>query len=264
VPKVVALYRHPVKGFTPESCETLTVLPSGRVAGDRVLGIRFADTPAADDAWSPKTGMLALVNTPGLARLDTQFDDQTGRLRIRLDGETLFDEQLDTDGRARIAAALQAYVLTLDENPLTGHPERLPLRVVGDGTVPRYHDNEAGQVTLHGRASLGALAAATGDPNLSELRFRHNISIEGTEPWEEHEWLDRRVRIGAVEFEVPRLKVRCLATHANPVTGQRDIAVMTTLTSAFGQERPTFGIGLIPTGAGGEIAIDDRVDLVLD
>mgnify|MGYP006142283033 CR=1 FL=1 len=27
-----ALYRHPVKGFTPESCEALTVLPDGRVA----------------------------------------------------------------------------------------------------------------------------------------------------------------------------------------------------------------------------------------
>ena len=56
MPRVVALYRHPIKGFTPESRESLTVLPSGRIAGDRVLGVRFADTAAADDAWSPKAG----------------------------------------------------------------------------------------------------------------------------------------------------------------------------------------------------------------
>jgi uncharacterized protein len=42
MPRVAALYRYPVKGFTPEACETLTVLDEGRIAGDRVLGIRFA------------------------------------------------------------------------------------------------------------------------------------------------------------------------------------------------------------------------------
>jgi len=33
--RVVALYRYPVKGFTPEACEALTALPEGRIAGDR-------------------------------------------------------------------------------------------------------------------------------------------------------------------------------------------------------------------------------------
>ena len=65
--RVAALYRYPVKGFTPESCESLEVLPDGRIAGDRVLGFRFASTPEADDAWSSKHGMVVLVNTPGLA-----------------------------------------------------------------------------------------------------------------------------------------------------------------------------------------------------
>src|SRR5438874_6002993 len=89
LPRVAALYRYPIKGFTPEPRETLSILPSGRVAGDRVLGVRFADTDAADEAWSPKSGMLALVNTPGLARLEARFDDRAGRLRIRFEGETL-------------------------------------------------------------------------------------------------------------------------------------------------------------------------------
>src|SRR5687768_11500601 len=87
MPRVVALYRHPIKGFTPESCERLVVLPSGRIAGDRVLGVRFADTAAADEAWSPKAGMLVLMNTPGLARLEARYDDQAGRLELRLDGQ---------------------------------------------------------------------------------------------------------------------------------------------------------------------------------
>jgi uncharacterized protein YcbX len=259
MPRVVALYRHPIKGFTPEPRDSLAILPSGRVAGDRVLGVRFADTAAADDAWSPKAGMLALVNTAGLARLEAHFDERAGRLRIRRDGETLVDEALDPEGRERIAAALAEFVLGTEENPLADHPERLPLRVIGDGVTPRYHDNEAGQVTLHGRASLEALAVAAGVGELSELRFRSNIAIEGTEAWEELGWVGRRVRIGGVEFEVPRVKVRCLATHANPATGQRDVPVMSILTTAFAQERPTLGVALVPTGAGGEVRVGDEI-----
>ena len=56
--RVVALYRYPRKGFTPEERGTLTVLGEGRIAGDRVLGIRFADTEAPDDNWRKNTGCL--------------------------------------------------------------------------------------------------------------------------------------------------------------------------------------------------------------
>ena len=84
MPHVVALYRYPIKGFTPEECDTLTVLDEGRIAGDRVLGIRFADTEAPDDAWSRKVGMLALINTPGLARLSVKFEEKAFRLHISL------------------------------------------------------------------------------------------------------------------------------------------------------------------------------------
>ena len=54
MPKVVALYRYPVKGFTPERVQQITVLPGGRVAGDRVLNFRFADAPVANTAWCRK------------------------------------------------------------------------------------------------------------------------------------------------------------------------------------------------------------------
>jgi hypothetical protein len=58
MPRIAALYRYPVKGFTPEACDTLTVLDAGRIACDRVLGIRFADSAAADEAWSKKTEVI--------------------------------------------------------------------------------------------------------------------------------------------------------------------------------------------------------------
>lgn len=260
--RVVALYRYPVKGFAPEACETLTVLEEGRIAGDRVLAFRFANAGVADSEWGRKQECVVLMNTPGLARLAARFDRETRRLRLAHEGRVLADEALDPAGRSRLAAALADYVLAMDENPLAGHPERLPLKLVGDGATPRYQDNAGGHATLHGRASLAAVAAAARDPALSEIRFRSNIAIDGAPAWAEQDWMGRRLQIGAVEFEVVRRKVRCLAIHANPATGSRDLRLMQILMREFDQREPTFAIGMVTRGAGGTIRLGDEVRLL--
>lgn len=205
--------------------------------------------------------MVALINTPGLARLCVRFDEKTFRLSIRLGTSVLVDERLNPEGRRRIGAVLAGFVLKLDENPLTAHPERLPLRVIGDGYSPRYHDEQAGRVTLHGRGSLQAVQAAVGN-EVSEMRFRSNIAVDGLTAWEEQSWVGRKIRIGTVEFEVVKPKTRCLATHANPVTGERDLPILTTLTENIGQENPTFAVAMALTGTGGQIRVGDPVNLL--
>lgn len=262
MPRVVALYRYPVKGFTPEQCEVVNVLDEGRIVGDRVLGVRFADSGVIDDAWSKKHQFVALMNTPGIARLQLRFDHQKRRLCISLEGEVLVNEALDEKGRSKIAAAIENYVLKLDENPLSSHPERLPLRLVGNGITPRYQDNEAGQITLHGRASLAAVGAAVGDNDLNELRFRSNIVIDGLAAWEEQSWVGRRIRIGQVNFDVVMPKSRCLATQANPSSGKRDLPILKTLTRVFNQEKPTFAVAMLTRGVGGPIQLGDKVSLI--
>lgn len=262
MPQVVALYRYPVKGFTPEPCEAVDVLDEGRIAGDRVLGIRFANSGVADDAWSTKHEFIALVNTPGIARLQLRFDHKALSLCISLAGTVLVNEALDEKGRKKIAAAIENYVLELDENPLASHPDRLPLRLVGNGVTPRYQDSEAGQITLHSRASLAAVGTAVGDSDLSELRFRSNIVIDGLDAWEEQSWVGRKIRIGQVDFDVVKPKTRCLATQANPSSGKRDLPILKTLTHAFNQDKPTFAIAMIPSGAGGQVQVGDKVTLL--
>jgi uncharacterized protein YcbX len=260
--RIVALYRYPVKGFTPESCERLTVLDEGRIAGDRALAFRFADSGLPEHAWSRKYGFAVLANTPGLARLNVRYDAAARRLRIALGDEVLADEPLDEAGRAALTAAVERYALDSGDNPLANHPERRPLQLVGDGVTPRYQDSQQGQITLHSRESLSAVAAALRDPLLDEARFRSNIAVEGLAAWEEQDWIGRKVRIGKVELEVVRPKTRCLATHANPVTGERDLAVMQTLVRSFQQQEPTFAVALMTSGAGGDISVGDEVTVL--
>ena len=94
--------------------------------------------------------------------------------------------------------------------------------------------------------------------NLNEARLRHNIVIEGVAAWEEQSWVGRKLRVGPVEFDVEKPEVRCLATHANPRTGERDLQVMQTLLKAFAQKEPVFGVGMLSV-SGGAIRVGDAV-----
>jgi uncharacterized protein YcbX len=69
-----------------------------------------------------------------------------------------------------------------------------------------------------------------------------------------------KLRVGDVAFETVVPKVRCLATHANPATGERDLQVMQMLVKMFAQKEPTFGVGML-SEAGGEIRVGDTVAL---
>jgi len=266
-PRVAALYRHPVKGLTPESCEALAVRADGRVEGDRVLAFLLGDAPAeapkqaAGADWWPKANMLALVNTPALARLSLRFDEAVRRVSISLDGALLVEDTLEATGRLRLAAAVGAWAREQAEQPDLDRPGRLPLRLIGDGVTARYQDNATGNVTLHGRGSLEALAGALGDPTLDERRFRSNIVVEGLDAWGEFGWVDRAVRRGGETFDVLRPAVRCLATHASPAEGVRDREVMTTLVRAFGHDRPSFAVHMFPRD-GGEVRLGDTVEVL--
>jgi len=256
--QVTALYRYPVKGFTGEACDSLDVLPGGRIAGDRIFGLRFNDSTTPDAAWSRKTEFVALVHTPGIARLRLRFDHAAQRLHIEHDDAVVFDGAMDESGRKQLAAVIGEYVRGLEVNPIGDRTDRLPLRVVGDGT-PRYQDREPGYVTLHGKSSVAAVAAHVGEAHdLVERRFRSNIAVDGLGAWAEQDFVGRRLRIGEVEFDVAAPVTRCLATHANPNTGARDIAMMPKLLELLPTERPTFAV-MMTSQRGGRVRIGDAV-----
>ena len=256
MPRVVALFRHPVKGFTPERLDTLQIQSDGRVAGDRVLAFRFADAAEPEEqrglAHWPKSKGLALQDFPTLAALDLSYDDENQRVRISHHGRLLAETGLDAAGRTQLAAAVTQYVLDSSDNTRLRRPGRLPLVLVGDGERARFQDRARGYVSVHSTASVAALAESMDQP-LDDRRFRSNIVIDGVEAWDELDW-DGQVRIGDVTFAVEGPIVRCLATHANPDTGVRDAKVLTALTGQVGLDKPTLGRLLLLPGVSGDVA----------
>ena len=268
MPHVAALYRHPVKGFTPESRDSLVVRADGRIEGDRVLAFRFANAtePVVRDGLNywPKTEGLAMQDTPSIGPLTLTFDDDAQRVRLAQGRDVVLDVALDDGGRRLLCDYVTTVLLEGPQAQRLREPGRLPLVLVGDGRTSQFQDRLRGFISVHGRGSLLALSEAV-SADLDERRFRSNIAVDGLDAWDELAWAGR-VRIGAVEFEVSHQIVRCLATHANPETGERDAEVLTTLTRTFGHEKPSFGTLLLPAGAsaeqGGTIHVGDEVEVL--
>jgi uncharacterized protein YcbX len=91
-------------------------------------------------------------------------------------------------------------------------------------------------------------------------RFRSNVVIDGAEAWEEILW-SGRVTIGYHEYMTEKTIPRCLATHANPVDGERDHDIMKSLITANGFKIPTFAIRLLPVEDHTEIHVGDAVSV---
>ncbi|MQA00625.1 MAG: MOSC domain-containing protein [Dehalococcoidia bacterium] len=263
-PTVARLYRYPVKGMTPEPVDRLRILERGAVEGDRVLG--FMRGRDAQDAvrqfngvdWWPKAKFLQLMDTPGFARLRASYDSDTYRLAISLGGETIAEGDVREDGdRARLVGAVEAYAAGLPEFE---RQEDFALQLAGDGATPAFHDRGARHITLVASSSIAALAETIGE-DVDERRFRMNAILDDLPAWQELEWIGRRVRIGSVEAEVSGPVIRCLATHANPETGERDREVLTTLTRQLGMEEPAVGVLAVASGAG-EMCVGDAVELL--
>jgi len=256
VPTVSALYRYPVKGFTPERRDRLVIQDDGRVQGDRALVFRFADALEPEDATFPKSRGLALMTFPTLARVDLAYDDERQTLRLQVDDIDV-EADLSPAGRARLADAVTAYLRTTSDAKLLDADGILPLGLLGDGRTARFQDRPRGYVSLHGAASVDALDARVPAP-VDDRRFRSNIVVGDTAAWAELDWRGR-VRIGEVEFEVQKPIERCAAITANPDTGVRDARLLRVLTTEFGQDEPTLGILLLPAEGGGTVRVGDAV-----
>ena len=261
VSKVTALYRYPVKGFTPQPCESLTVQADGRVAGDRVLAVRFADSATPEqkdglDHW-PKAKGLCLQDFPTLARLSVGFDGRTLTFRDRTDNDAvLVSAGLDAAGRREICDALTGWIRAGPDAKRLQRPGRLPLELVGDGVNSRFQDRPRGFVSLHSEASVAALGEASApvtDAPVDDRRFRSNIVIDGVPAWTELDWAADGTELyiggtgGGVHLTARKTVVRCMAVTANPDTGVRDANLLKVLTKEVGQAEPTLGVLLLPT-----------------
>ncbi len=224
--RVEHIYRYPLKGFSAEALEQVSLTPGECLPHDRVFALAQGDAafdPAAP-TWMRKTNFACLMANASLARLHTAYDPTSGELVIRTaDREPLVASLRSAEGRARVEAYVTAFL---------GPEARGHLRIV---EAPGYHFTDIPQksVSIISLASLAALERAHG-MRLDPLRFRANIYVSGGREWADFDLVGREIQLGTARLRVWKRIVRCPATQVNPDTAERDADPPRVLRTQFG------------------------------
>lgn len=229
MPTIASLYRHPVKGLTPEPLNEVELRAGEYFPHDRQYAVEVG--PSGFDPEKPghisKMKFTVLARFPELSRLKTRLADDGVTFHIGDAAGFGVETRLDTeDGREALARFLHAFL----------GPEALGKCRVLTAPGHRFMDHPQGFVSVINLASVRALGSAIG-ADVDPLRFRANIYVDGLPAWaEDNLAVGAQVELGAARLKMFKPIVRCVATHANPDTGVRDIEMLDKLHQHFGRD----------------------------
>jgi uncharacterized protein YcbX len=246
MPSIASLHRHPVKGLTPEALGSVELTAGEHFPNDRKWAVEAG--PSGFDPEKPahisKQKFTVLARFPSLARLETRLEDPSLFHIGDRHGFGVAANLATEDGRSALARFLQSFL----GDQATGQ-----FRVLS-APGHRFMDSPLGHVSVINLASVRALEWAAGAA-VDPLRFRANVYLDGLPPWIEDDWpAGAMLGLGAAKLKLAKPIVRCTATHANTVTGQRDLDTLGLLRDRFG--RDTMGC-YFSVEQGGRIAVGD-------
>lgn len=225
-PRVTALYRYPLKGFSPEPLDHVELRPGETFPYDRAYAVENGSGRFDPEhpKHLPKIHFLMLMRNERLASLETRFDDATQILTIARAGKQVAKGQLSTKlGRQMIEQFLGAYL----KAELRGPPK------IVSAPGHTFSDMDAKCVHIVNLATVRDIERTLGRP-VDPLRFRANIYIDGAEAFAETKWIGRDLSIGDVRLQAFAMTERCEATNVDPATAIRDLAIPQHLTRTYG------------------------------
>ncbi len=225
--KIQKIYRYPVKGLSPEPLAE-TVLTAGQgIDNDRRFAIAPGTTSANQNTgnWIAKSFFLTLARNPKLAQLKTRYDDTSNTLTILRRGKPVTKGRLtEPIGRTMLEDFFAAFM----GGEARGRPkifEAKPANSLTDQAQPLIS-----LINLQSVSDIERITACQLDP----LRFRGNIYFEGGDAWQESAWVDNVISINNVQLRIIAPIGRCVATHVNLQSSERDINILKALQSGFG------------------------------
>ncbi|MCB2136953.1 MAG: MOSC domain-containing protein [Rhodobacteraceae bacterium] len=246
---VASIQRHPLKSHGREALERVTLAAGREMPWDRHWAVAHDAARLEEGNWAPCTNFSRGSKAPRLMAITARLDEDTGRLT--LSHPDLPDLAFRPDDPAEAAQFIDwVRPICPPDRAQPDHIYSVNGRAMTDTDYP--------SVSLIGLASNRALGEHMG-LDLSPLRWRANFWIEGLRPFEERDWIGRDISIGQALLHVTEPKVRCLATTANPATGQRDADTLTALRAMCGHQ--DFGV-YAKVLQGGEVRLGDALELL--
>ncbi len=241
---VSALWRHPIKSHGREALDQVTVILGQTMPGDRVWAVAHEAAQTDGTKWAPCVNFSRGSKAPKLMAISARMEGD----RVTLHHPERPDLSFAPDTQQDVFLDWVKPLMPADR-AASARIVRVPGRGMTDSDYP--------SISLCNMASHRAVEQKLGR-ELSPKRWRGNIWFEGLPLWEEFDWLGRDVQVGQAVFHIRERITRCLATTANPETGERDADTLGALNSWDHQD---FGV-YAEVIQGGEIRLDDKVNLL--
>lgn len=243
---VTSLWRHPIKSHGREAIDSTTLIAGQTMPGDRVWAVAHEASKADGSEWVPCANFNRVSKVPQLMAMYASLDDATGM--VTLTHHQLGEFTFDPDGEVADFLAWVQPIMPTDR----AQSKRI-IRVPGRGMT----DSDFPSVTLCNIASHHAVERQLGE-EISTLRWRGNIWLDGFAAWEEFDWIGKDIRIGDAVLRPIERTDRCPSTKSNPVTGVHDAEVLSAL-DAFGHRDFSVRAQVIQ---GGTIEIGSKAELI--
>ncbi len=247
--RLASIQRHPLKSHGREALDAVRLSPDSTLPWDRRWAVAHDAARIGDGAWAACRNFSIGSKAPALMAIDAELDEAAAEITLRHPERPEIRFRPDDP---QDAARFIDWVI-----PLCPSDRAQPTRIYSAADVAMTDTDypSISILSLSSNRDLGARMAK----DLSPLRWRGNLWLDGLTPWVERDWIGRHLRIGEAVFKVEEHIVRCLATTANPTTGERDADTLTALTALHGAKE--FGLYARVT-EGGTIRGGDTAELL--
>ena len=228
------IFRYPIKGLSGENLNEILLEENQVLPGDREYA--FARSHVAFDETNPvylrKTNFLALIKEDKLAKLNTKFISKSKRLIIKVDKKIVLDEMLVNETNINKVEVFFQKFLNLGDN----NKPKLVKGTKNENTKNLKHsfsDLPEKAISIINLNTIFDFEKRIGK-KIAASRFRANLLINDIDPWEEFDWVGKKIKIGESVLEVFAKTQRCAATNVNPENAIRDINIPNEINFYYG------------------------------
>jgi len=250
-PNIASLWRYPLKAHGRESLTRVGLLAGQTMPWDRAWAVTQEGSKfdRKNPAWVRCANFYRGSKVPALMAINAALNEATST--VSLTHPDLPDLSFEPDTRNGVERFLSWLAPLMPE----GRAEPTDIVRVPDQGLT---DTDYPSISINSYDTLKSLSVAAGH-DLSPLRWRGNIWLKGFSAWQEFDWIGRDIRLGGAVLRVIEPIGRCLATAANPETGQRDIDTLADLQTHFGHKN--FGV-YARVISSGDVAVGDPAKLI--
>jgi len=237
--KVQHLFRHPVKGFQPESLDKIILKDTAGVEGDRIFAFQFLDQNVPQELqdispdatpWMSKFHLAMQHDWPALAQIVPTWNSQNEMLRLQIHSphsgnKTMEASTNSADGRKELSDFVYSFLQKQTPFANAKRKQISKMRLIGSSKEDvHFTDGQKGLVSVGLWESLKDLEI-TFQTMIDFRRFRLNIILNGVPAWSELEWSGKMLRIGETKLRVLKPIGRCANIDVNPENGLREVEI---------------------------------------